>query len=509
MEGRWLTLLLLVTLLLILLIKVVAIIHHQYTYWSKRGVPTETNCPLFGSTWRFIFQITTPAKHVNNLYYSYPGRRCIGGMDFAMPILIIRDPELIKDIAVKNFDNCPNHRTFVDEEMDPIFGKNVFSLKDERWKEMRNTLTPSFTASKMRIMFDLVSNCAKGFVDYLVDCPPGLLEQLDTKDAFTRYTNDVIATAAFGITVNSMKNRENEFYVNGKDVASFTGIARLAKFILMRSMPRLTRFFGLTFLSASATRFLKNVLTETVRTREQRGIVRPDMIQLLMQAREKDGSGYQMTMDDIIAQGFIFFLAGFDTSSSFMCFMALELAFNRDIQERLRLEVDQLIESKGSLTYEDMCQMTYMDMVISETLRKYPPLLIIDRECSRPFEIPASGDEGAIVVEKGTVCVFPAYSLQNDPKYFPHPDKFDPERFNERNKENITPYFYMPFGIGPRKCIGNRFALMEIKLIMAYLLQRFVLKTNQKSGTMPVTFSKKQFNLIPEGGFWLTLEKRV
>lgn len=81
-------------------------------------------------------------------------------MDFFKPVVIIRDPELIKDIAVKHFENFSDHQSFIDEKIDPIFGKNVLSLKGDRWREMRSTLSPSFTSNKMKFMFELVSKCS-------------------------------------------------------------------------------------------------------------------------------------------------------------------------------------------------------------------------------------------------------------------------------------------------------------------------------------------------------------
>jgi len=208
------------------------------------------------------------------------------------------------------------------------------------------------------------------------------------------------------------------------------------------------------------------------------------MIHLLMQARDKEGasSTHKMTLDDIVSQAFIFFFAGFDTSSTLMCFAAHELAVHQDIQKRLREEIQQHTEGNDEISYESLSKMSYMDMVISETLRKYPPVIFLDRLCVKKYELPPS-QPGCknVIVEPDNVLMFPAYALHRDPKYFPNPEKFDPERFSEKNKDNILPYTYLPFGLGPRKCIGNRFALMETKILIAHLLQKFTLKTIEKN----------------------------
>ncbi|KMQ83374.1 cytochrome p450 9e2 [Lasius niger] len=152
--------------------------------------------------------------------------------------------------------------------------------------------------------------------------------------------------------------------------------------------------------------------------------------------------------------------------------------------------------------------MTYMDMVISETLRKYPPMFFTDRLCTKSYELPPSQPGyKSVTVESNSVMMIFIYGLHRDPKYYPNPDKFDPERFSEENKDNIVPYTYLPFGHGPRKCIGNRFALMETKILVVHLLQKFILKRTEKT-VEPVVIDKIGFNLQPKGGFWIGLEKR-
>ncbi|EZA52471.1 Cytochrome P450 9e2 [Ooceraea biroi] len=296
------------------------------------------------------------------MYYYHADAKYLGIMDFATPALLIRDPDLIKDITVKDFEHFPDHHTFVDEDVEPLFTKNIFSLRGDRWREMRNTLSPSFTASKMKFMYELIAKCSTEFVDYLVDHPE-LCSSIETKKIFRRYTTDVIATTAFGVSVNSMKDPNNEFFLKGIEATKFSsGVLTMFKFMFMRGFPRLAKALGMTFFPRATGEFFKRIVDENIKTREAQGIVRPDMIHLLMQARDK-GSAHKLTLDDIVSQAFIFFLAGFDTASTLMCFVAYELAVNPDIQARLRDEVDRhLAEGNGSISYDSMSKMVYMDM---------------------------------------------------------------------------------------------------------------------------------------------------
>ncbi|XP_011172811.1 cytochrome P450 9e2-like [Solenopsis invicta] len=503
--------LLLITLIVIGILKVVTAMYRSYFFWKNKGVPYLPNSLsslIMG--WKLFFGRISFADHFKFLYDYFPNAKYVGMMDFGTPVVLLRDPELIRDITVKDFEHFPDHRSFVDEDLEPLFGKNIFALRGDRWKEMRNTLSPSFTASKMKMMFDLISKCSEDFVNYLADHPE-ICHEMETKGVFRRYTNDVIATAAFGISVNSMKDQDNEFYMRGVEATKFSGgFLVMVKMVLMRAFPKFSKWMGLTFFPSATAKFFKTVVAETIKAREEQNIVRPDMIHLLMQARDKkSASTHQMSLDDIVSQAFIFFFAGFDTSSTLMCFVVHELAVNKDIQDRLRQEVQQyFVEGNGKISYDSLSQMSYMDMVISEALRKYPPSFFIDRLCAKRYELPSS-QPGCknVIVEPNNMLMFPVYGLHRDPQYFPNPDKFDPERFSEENKDNIVPYSYLPFGHGPRKCIGNRFALMETKILIAHLLQRFTLKTTEKT-VEPVVFNTKEFSLQPVGGFWVSLEKR-
>ncbi|KAL0107513.1 hypothetical protein PUN28_014675 [Cardiocondyla obscurior] len=497
--------LLVISLVVIGVLKLLSVLYNTLTYWKNKGLPRDPSILL---SWKVFLGYKSFVDFSDYLYYTIPKAKYMGTIDFTQPAIVLRDVDLMREIMVKNFDYFPDHRSFVDESVEPLFGKNIFSLRGDRWREMRNTLSPSFTASKMKFMFELISKCSHDFVNYLVDHPE-LCQSMETKDAFRRYTNDVIATAAFGINVNSMEDRDNEFYVRGIQATQFpSGMWVTIKFAMLRGLPWLSKKLGLSFFPAITTTFFRKVVGETISTRREQKIVRPDMIHLLMQARDKVGED-KLTLDDIVSQAFIFFFAGFDTSSTLMCFAAHELAVHQDIQERLYKEVlEHLAEGNGEITYESMTKMTYMDMVLNEALRKYPPVVMLDRLCAKRFELPpAAPGYKSVIVEPENSLLFPIYSLHHDPKYFPNPQKFDPERFSEENKDKIVPYSYLPFGEGPRKCIGNRFVLMETKMLLAHLLQKFTLKMVDKTEE-PVVFSKKEFTLKPVGGFWIGLEKR-
>lgn len=146
-------------------------------------------------------------------------------------------------------------------------------------------------------------------------------------------------------------------------------------------------------------------------------------------------------------------------------------------------------------------------MVISETLRKWPPATVTNREVTKDYVIESEKpDEIPLLLEKGTAVLIPIAAIHRDEKYYSEPQKFDPERFNDENKHKIHPSTYIPFGAGPRNCIGSRFALLESKLFVFYLLKNFEIVTIEKTPN-PLVFDKNYVNWTVKGGMWLGLKK--
>ncbi|XP_018353975.1 PREDICTED: cytochrome P450 9e2-like [Trachymyrmex septentrionalis] len=496
--------------LLSLLTGAIAIYYYFFKnlkFFEKHGITHIPPWPIVGNMGPVFLRQRSIAENIQKVYYLNKDAKYVGFFDGMNPIVMIRDPDLIKAIGVKNFETFPDHRAFVDEVNDPLFGKNLFSLRGEKWRDVRTLLSPAFTSSKMKTMFKLMSDCAANFTDYLANLPEDK-NIMEMKNSFTRYTNDVIATCAFGISVDSMRNPNNEFYVYGKEATTFNTL-RTIKFYLARSMPLITKMLGIKFVSNNVGEFFKDLVRNTIHTRDVKNIVRPDMLQLMMETRGKRGPGKELTIEDMTAQAFIFFFGGFDTVSSLMCFAVHEIAVNPDVQAKLRDEVDEVLKTNnGDLTYEALNGMQYLDAVINEALRKWPIAAFLDRINVEDFELPPAlpGDK-PFLLKKGMNVWFPVYGLHRDPKYFERPDEFDPERFLDENKKDINSAAYLPFGLGPRMCIGNRFALLETKVMLFHLLSRCELKMCAKT-SHPLQLSTSNFAMLAEGGFWLKIQAR-
>lgn len=160
----------------------------------------------------------------------------------------------------------------------------------------------------------------------------------------------------------------------------------------------------------------------------------------------------------------------FDTTSNLLQTLFFELAKNPEIQRELQAEIDDEASTLGDkpISYESLHKMKFLDMVISETLRKWPPAPFMDRECTKDYELDL-GNRTKFTIKKGQIVNLPFFALQRDERYFPNPEKFDPHRFSDENKDSIVPGSYNPFGSGPRVCIGKKTTKL-LKTIEIFLI---------------------------------------
>lgn len=270
--------------------------------------------------------------------------------------------------------------------------------------------------------------------------------------------NDVIASCAFGIKVNSLKNPDNEFFTAGKKLLSFAKPTAIFKFLLITAFPSFSQKIGIDLIDKDVQKFFRSMVLETMVTREEKKILRPDMINILMQVRKGtittqsdeehiasaneacatvDESivgrtvNHQLWTDNqIIAQCFLFFFAGFDTTSNLLTTVAYELIANPDIQQKLYAEIRASHDNRHGMRidYDTLQKMKYMDMVVMETPKRWPPTPAVHRICVKNY----SFDDGItkLDIKKNTSRLIPIYSIQHDPQYYPDPDRFDPVRFS-------------------------------------------------------------------------------
>lgn len=410
----------------------------------------------------------------------FPIFRLFGLIEFQQAVLFIREPEIIYRILVKDFAKFADHSSFIDEKTDILFGSCLLMLKGKKWHDMRSTLSPTFTASKMRTMFDMMLDCANVTTNHILkQTENGNTANWEMKEFFMRYGNDVMCSCLYGVTVDSMKKADNSnsFLTNGRNVLKFNSTKVVIRTALIKMWPKLMKSLGIAVMENSCLNFFRTTVLDSIRVREENDIYRPDMINILQKVKREQSKNIlseehkettvlksEWSDDEIMAQVFIFYFAGFDSSSNILMFLAYELALNPDVQDTLYNEIRKFHENSGgkNITYDTIGSMKYLDQSIKETLRKWPAVTLTDRCCLHDFEVDI-GKEKPLIIKKDSVLWIPMYALHHDPQYYPEPEKFDPSRFSDENKGNIVPGTFLGFGIGPRSCIG------KLNLVYFYL----------------------------------------
>ncbi|XP_055632908.1 probable cytochrome P450 6a14 [Toxorhynchites rutilus septentrionalis] len=482
-------------------------LRRQQQFWRRNGIPVAPEPhPLFGNV-SGIGRTAHTYSLLQGLYRDFKRRGLpIGGfMNFFQPAILVVDPEVSKNVLVRDFNVFHDRGIFVDTIGDPV-SAGLFSLEGVQWKVMRQKLSPTFTSGKMKYMFSTVLSIAQELKAFMVEnCHR---EDLEVKNILQRFTMDVIGNVAFGIECNTIRNPNTEFSRMGNKSFEFDTV-RLFKLFVGGKYRTLAKMIGMKVVPKDVSSFFMELAKSTVYSREINGTKRNDFMSLLLEIRsegkfltEPNSGGEGLTMGEIAAQCLLFFNAGFETSSSTMNFCLYELAMNPDLQEKLRIEIEESIaKDNGEIIYDTVIGMDLLERVVNETLRKYPPVDNLFRVSNAQYTFPNT----AYTIPAGTFLQIPVYAMHHDPQYFPEPEQFKPDRFLPEAVKSRHPYVYLPFGEGPRNCIGLRFGLMQTKIGLITLLRSFRFSPNKK--TLPkLEFDPALFVLSPKTGMYLNIE---
>lgn len=422
--------------------------------------------PIFGNFRDYILLKEYVGRTEQKICEQFPEESYIGAFYGTEPVLILQNPKIVKLVTTKDFYyfNSREIAKYTDNE---VFTTNIFFAHGDRWKVLRQNFTPLFTSAKMRNMFYLIEKCAHIFED-LLDQETMTSVVLEIRALTARFTMDSIGSCVFGIDTNAMGKdvRNNPFRRIGDLVFEISNIRGLA--LVVRAIwPAI--FYALRFkvFPVELDRFFNNLLIGVFKARNNEASARNDFIDLVLNLKkqsiitgdsltnmkdEKCNKKISLIVDDslLVAQCLAFFSAGFETSASTMSFALYELAKNEDAQLKAFADVERYLRKHDNqLNYDCVTELPYLEACLDETLRLYPVLGVLAREVVEEYTLP----DGA-KLEPGVRIHIPVFHLHYHPDNFPEPHKFCPERFLPENKHKIKPYTYLPFGEGPRICIG-------------------------------------------------------
>ncbi|CAB3254035.1 unnamed protein product [Arctia plantaginis] len=447
-----------------------------------------------------FLQKQNPAYWMRQAYNDFKSPY-LGMWLFWRPALVINSPEIIKRILVKDSDNFRN-RFMSSGKTDPMGSMSILLIKDPAWTSLRRRLTPIFSAAKLKKHYKIVQVKSTDFIQRIKELSAKKI-YFNLRTLSADYTTDVIGESAFGMVSESAKTGDSLMRGIAREFMAFN-IQRGLSWSSIFFLPEVVDIFRFSFLPKDTLRRLRIIFRSIV---EQRGgfdkkIDEPqDLLDALLKIKqEADEDGEEISEDFLLAQASVFLLAGFDTSGSAMSWVLYTLAWHPHCQEKIYEEIIAVKNKHGvqDLDANTLSELVYLNCVIKETLRLFPPMGWLDRVATKDYKI----DE-KVTIPAGTPVYLNAVATQMDPQYFPDPLVFNPDRFMPENERNITPFTYLPFGEGPRSCIGTRFAFQALKQPIASIILTF------KIETLPDTPSPIDVQVENHGLFLMPLDENM
>nr|NP_001296015.1 uncharacterized protein LOC105397321 [Plutella xylostella]AIJ00774.1 P450 CYP6 family protein 14 [Plutella xylostella] len=437
---------------------------YKLNYWKRLGVESLTDSHwLFGNFKKAILFQSAPGWYLGRLYHqARSSAPFVGFYIFHKPCLLLRDPKIIKQILVKDFETFSDRNFAGTEQKDSIGMRNLFGLRNPAWRYLRTKITPTLTRGKLRQMFPLMLETGEPMIEYIKQQKDkNGVKIIDAQEMNYKFCTDLIASVALGTKTDSFQNPNGEFTT--AVYGFFHSFKRMVALAAVFFMPKLVDLIGSPILFNSS--FVNKVFWTAVEKREKSGDQRGDYIDSIIQLKNgKQSPLYRFEGENLLFQSGTFF-SGFESSSTSAAFTLMELARSETHQVRARQEIQAAVKQHG-WTFEAFSEMKFVDQCVLEGVRLHPPVSTIDRCARTDYHIPGTD----IVIEKGTAIYISLYGLQEDPKHFENPLQFDPERFNS---ERIVPEAYLPFGVGPRMCVGMRVGQLHAKVVIALILSRY------------------------------------
>ncbi len=359
------------------------------------------------------------------------------------PAYLINHPDYVRHVLLDNNHNY-SKATSSNLLFTKVVGEGLLTSEGETWRKQRRMMQPAFHHSRLERLDEIIAQAAEIMLERWKELFTAG-QPVDLSREMGALTLTVTTKALFGVDLGDEVREIGELVTEGLGY-----LEKPSNPHLVNSISRLNK-----------------VVDRIIQQRKQDFRDGGDLLSSLIQARD-DKTGIGMDDDQLRCQILTLMLAGYDTTASALSWTWYLLSQNPSSLERLRQEVVTILNGRTP-RYSDLEQLPYTRMVLNESLRMYPPAWTLGRRAIDEDEI------AGYYVAPNTVIAICVYSLHRHPGFWNNPDVFHPERFTEENSAGRHKFAYIPFGAGPRQCIGNNFGLMEACLVIACIAQRFEL----------------------------------
>jgi len=471
-----------------------------FKYWTRKNIPQLKPSIPFGDMKPVTLRQIPESNYYELLYPELKKMGPLVGLyNTFNPFLLVTDISFVNIILATE---CRTH--FLDRPLVANFSvdqtfHSLFFMNGDVWAKRRSFFNPFFTPSRLRKSFPLLLRNLNSVFPVL----EGYVgKDIEIDEVIRLITVDVIMTTLYNIKTDTFENPKSKFpEYGGNHIYMSKGTAM--KMLLYSLIPKLYTKMKWHVFPKESWLFFKNLVREAAQERKQLG---DDLLGFALKAianPPQGEEGFNMTLDEVTSHVYAFLVAGFDSSALCISYTLYELGENQEIQERLRKEVQDVLDANnGELTYDNLNDMTFMSQIISETLRKYPIVGVLKRTCIKDYTFP-----NGFKVSKGEEIVIPVACFHHNPEYFPDPNKFDPDRFSSERKESINPKAYIPFGKGPRFCIGLKFGEMHMKADIARIVTNYRILPSAKMVPIKLDPWTIIVTAKTKSGLWIKLEK--
>ncbi|XP_014369303.2 cytochrome P450 6B2 [Papilio machaon] len=435
-----------------------------FSYWYIRHVPYKIPFPFFGSDYHRVLRFRSTSEEVRNLYTKYPEANFVGVIKSRIPELIVKDPEFIKKMLSTDFANFHCRGIALDRSRDVCLRNNLFYAEGEKWTLLREGL--ECLLNGMHREPDVSLHVCLSGTNEVVNVRGLLSEILDAvfKDCLFEGKDD-------GLILKDLRQSiQRRTYLE------------IFKSYLKEIFPSVYTFFGLTtvpgLLTAKANKVLKesNLLTKI----RQIGLIDQLNSKNRKATRTENVTELELTYSMVS----LFITEGYIPCLNVITSLLFELAKNLEIQEKIRTH--------------NSVNVDYLDACVKEALRLYCSYPVITRKCVKAYEIP----DNKMILDKNITITVPVEAIHKDSKHYKNPCAFNPDRFLESENEMRHTFVYLPFGAGPRKCIGEQLAMQIMRKVTKAILEKYKIETTERTPSQ-LSFEDHNFMKIIKEDVWL------